>query len=298
MSDIAPPFGRLLTAMVTPFKQDGSIDFAGVERLAHHLVDNGHDGIVVNGTTGEAPTTTDEEKDEIIKIVVAAVGDRATIVAGAGNNETAHSIELAKRHAKAGAHALMVVTPYYNRPPQAGVEAHFKAIADATDLNVLMYDIPARTGTPLETETIVRLAEHPRIVALKDAKGDIGATSWVIRRTSLPVYSGDDMNNLPLLSVGAVGFISVCGHVIGKQLKEMIDAWFSGQSERATAIHQSLLPVYTGTFRTQGAILTKASLNLLGLPGGFTRLPLVDATPDQIEILRNDLLAGGVKISK
>jgi 4-hydroxy-tetrahydrodipicolinate synthase len=247
--------------MVTPFKQDGSIDFAGVERLAHHLVDNGHDGIVVNGTTGEAPTTTDEEKDEIIKIVIAAVGDRATIVAGAGNNETAHSVELAKRHAKAGAHALMVVTPYYNRPPQAGVEAHFKAIADATDLNVLMYDIPARTGTPLETETIVRLAEHPRIVALKDAKGDIGATSWVIRRTSLPVYSGDDMNNLPLLSVGAVGFISVCGHVIGKQLKEMIDAWFSGQRERATAIHQSLLPVYTGTFRTQGAILTKASLN-------------------------------------
>jgi len=297
MSDIAPPFGRLLTAMVTPFKQDGSIDFAGVERLAHHLVDNGHDGIVVNGTTGEAPTTTDEEKDEIIKIVIAAVGDRATIVAGAGNNETAHSIELAKRHAKAGAHALMVVTPYYNRPPQAGIEAHFKAIADATDLNVLMYDIPARTGTPLETETIVRLAEHPRIVALKDAKGDIGATSWVIRRTGLPVYSGDDMNNLPLLSVGAVGFISVCGHVIGKQLKEMIDAWFSGQRERATAIHQSLLPVYTGTFRTQGAILTKASLNLLGLPGGFTRLPLVDATPDQIEILRNDLLAGGVKIS-
>ena len=298
MSDIAPPFGRLLTAMVTPFKQDGSIDFAGVERLAHHLVDNGHDGIVVNGTTGEAPTTTDEEKDEIIKIVIAAVGDRATIVAGAGNNETAHSIELAKRHAKAGAHALMVVTPYYNRPPQAGIEAHFKAIADATDLNVLMYDIPARTGTPLETETIVRLAEHPRIVALKDAKGDIGATSWVIRRTGLPVYSGDDMNNLPLLSVGAVGFISVCGHVIGKQLKEMIDAWFSGQREKATAIHQSLLPVYTGTFRTQGAILTKASLNLLGLPGGFTRLPLVDATPDQIEILRNDLLAGGVKISK
>ena len=297
MSDIAPPFGRLLTAMVTPFKQDGSIDFAGVERLAHHLVDNGHDGIVVNGTTGEAPTTTDEEKDEIIKIVIAAVGDRATIVAGAGNNETAHSVELAKRHAKAGAHALMVVTPYYNRPPQAGIEAHFKAIADATDLNVLMYDIPARTGTPLETETIVRLAGHPRIVALKDAKGDIGATSWVIRRTGLPVYSGDDMNNLPLLSVGAVGFISVCGHVIGKQLKEMIDAWFSGQRERATAIHQSLLPVYTGTFRTQGAILTKASLNLLGLPGGFTRLPLVDATPDQIEILRNDLLAGGVKIS-
>ena len=296
MSPIVAPFGRLLTAMVTPFRADTSIDFDGVARLAVHLIDHGHDGIVVNGTTGEAPTTTDDEKDEIIRVVLDAVGNRATIVAGAGNNETAHSVELARRHAKAGAHALMVVTPYYNRPPQAGIEAHFRAVADATDLPVLMYDIPARTGSQIETETICRLAEHPRIVALKDAKGDLAATSWVIKRTGLPVYSGDDMNNLPLLSIGAVGFVSVCGHVIGHELKMMLDAWFAGDFERATSIHQQLLPIFTGTFRTQGAILTKASLNLIGLPGGHTRLPLVDATPEQIDQLAADLIAGGIAL--
>lgn len=297
MSPIAAPFGRLLTAMVTPFRADTSIDFDAVARLAVHLIDHGHDGIVVNGTTGEAPTTTDDEKDEIIRVVLGAVGNRATIVAGAGNNETAHSVELARRHAKAGAHALMVVTPYYNRPPQAGIEAHFRAVADATDLPVLMYDIPARTGSQIETETICRLAEHPRIVALKDAKGDIAATSWVIKRTGLPVYSGDDMNNLPLLSIGAVGFVSVCGHVIGNELKMMLNAWFAGDFERATSIHQQLLPVFTGTFRTQGAILTKASLNLMGLPGGHTRLPLVDATSEQIDQLAADLIAGGIALN-
>jgi 4-hydroxy-tetrahydrodipicolinate synthase len=296
MSPIAAPFGRLLTAMVTPFRADTSIDFDAVARLAVHLVDHGHDGIVVNGTTGEAPTTTDDEKDEIIRVVLGAVGNRATIVAGAGNNETAHSVELARRHAKAGAHALMVVTPYYNRPPQAGIEAHFRAVADATDLPVLMYDIPARTGSQIETETICRLAEHPRIVALKDAKGDLAATSWVIKRTGLPVYSGDDMNNLPLLSIGAVGFVSVCGHVIGNELKMMLNAWFAGDFERATSIHQQLLPIFTGMFRTQGAILTKASLNLIGLSGGHTRLPLVDATPEQIDQLAADLIAGGIAL--
>lgn len=296
MSQIAAPFGRLLTAMVTPFKADTSVDYDGVAKIASHLVEHGHDGIVVNGTTGEAPTTTDDEKDEIIRVVLSAVGDRAVVVAGAGNNETAHSVELAKRHAKAGAHALMVVTPYYNRPPQSGIEAHFKAMADATDLPVLMYDIPARTGAQIETDTICRLAEHPRIVALKDAKGDFGGTSWVIKRTGLPVYSGDDMNNLPLLSIGAVGFVSVCGHVIGNELRAMLDAWFAGDHQRATSIHQQLLPAYTGTFRTQGAILTKAALNLMGLPGGYTRLPLVDATPVQIEQLRTDLLASGVSL--
>jgi 4-hydroxy-tetrahydrodipicolinate synthase len=296
MSQIVAPFGRLLTAMVTPFKADFAVDFDAVAKIAVHLVDHGHDGIVVNGTTGEAPTTTDAEKDEIIKVVLDAVGDRATIVAGAGNNETAHSVELAKRHAKAGAHALMVVTPYYNRPPQAGIEAHFRAVADATDLPIVLYDVPKRTGAQIETETIVRLAEHPRIVALKDAKGDFAATSWVIKRTGIPVYSGDDMNNLPLLSIGAVGFVSVCGHVIGDDLKAMLNAWFAGDFEAATAIHHKVLPIYTGTFRTQGAILTKAALNLMGLPGGHTRLPLVDATSEQIGQLRLDLIAGGIAL--
>jgi 4-hydroxy-tetrahydrodipicolinate synthase len=291
---IAAPFGRLTTAMVTPFKKNLSIDWDGVATLAQHLVSTGHDAIVLNGTTGEAPTTSDDEKDQIIKVVKDATGGKVKIIAGAGNNETSHSVEQARRAAKAGADALLVVTPYYNKPPQAGIAAHFTAMADATDLSVMMYDIPGRTGIAIEPDTIVRLAEHPRIAALKDAKGDPASTSWVIKRSGIPVYSGDDILNLPLLSVGAVGVVSVCGHTIGKKLRELIDAWFAGNSARALEIHQEVLPVYTGTFRTQGAILTKAALNLLGLPGGYTRLPLVDATPDQIEQLRKDLIAGGV----
>lgn len=293
---ILPPFGRLATAMVTPFKKDLTIDWDGVSTLASHLVSTGHDAIVVNGTTGEAPTTSDDEKDKIIKVVLEAVGNKAQVVAGAGNNETSHSVEQALRAQKAGAHGLLVVTPYYNKPPQAGIEAHFRAIADASDLPVMMYDIPGRTGIAIEPDTIVRLAEHPRIAALKDAKGDVASTSWVIKRSGIPVYSGDDILNLPLLSVGAVGFVSVCGHTVGAQLREMLDSWFAGNSSRALEIHQKILPVFTGTFRTQGAILTKAALNLMGLPGGFTRLPLVDATPEQIAQLRQDLIAGGVTL--
>lgn len=294
---IQAPFGRLATAMVTPFKKDLSIDWDGVSTLAKHLVDTGHDAIVVSGTTGEAPTTSDDEKDQIIKVVLEAVGSKAKVIAGAGNNETSHSIEQALRAQKAGAHGLLVVTPYYNKPPQAGIEAHFRAIADASDLPVILYDIPGRTGMQIESDTIVRLAEHPRIVALKDAKGDVAATSWVIKRSGIPVYSGDDILNLPLLSVGAVGFISVCGHTVGRELREMLDAWFAGNAPRALEIHQRILPVFTGTFRTQGAIMTKAALTMMGLPGGYTRLPLVDATPAQIAQLREDLLAGGVKLS-
>jgi len=294
---IATPFGRLATAMVTPFKKDLSIDWAGVEKLAQHLLSTGHDAIIVNGTTGEAPTTSDDEKDEIVRVVKAAVAGKALVVAGAGNNETSHSVEQGLRAQMAGADGLLVVTPYYNKPPQAGIEAHFRAIADASDLPVMMYDIPGRTGMAIESETIIKLFEHPRIVALKDAKGDVAATSWVIKRCGIPVYSGDDILNLPLLSVGAVGVVSVCGHTIGKDLRELLDAWFSGNTARALEIHQKLLPIYTGTFRTQGAILTKAALNLMGLPGGYTRLPLVDATDAQIATLREDLRAAGVVIS-
>ncbi len=294
---ITPPFGRLLTAMVTPFKDDLSIDWAGVEKLASHLVSTGHDGIVVNGTTGEAPTTSDDEKIEIIKVVRSAVSGRAKVIAGAGNNETTHSVEQAEMAAKAGADGLLVVTPYYNKPPQAGIEAHFRAMADATDVPVMLYDIPGRTGAQIESDTIVKLAEHPNIVALKDAKGDVASTSWVIKRCGIPVYSGDDILNLPLLSVGAVGFVSVCGHTVGADLRAMLDAWFAGNNAKALEIHQKLLPVYTGTFRTQGAILTKAALSMMGLPGGKVRLPLVDATPSQVSQLREDLRAGGVNVN-
>jgi len=284
----------MITAMVTPFDKDGAIDWDGVATLANHLADHGHDAIAVNGTTGEAPTTKTSEKLEIIRVVKAAVGDRVKVLTGAGDNETSYTVDQAKRCAEVGADGLLIVTPYYNKPPQAGIEAHFKAVATATDLPIMMYDIPGRTGVEIEQDTICRLAEVKNIVALKDAKGNPASTSWVIARTGLPVYSGDDILNLPLLSVGAVGFVSVCGHTVGNELREMLDAWFAGNAARALEIHQKLLPVFTGTFRTQGAILTKAALTMMGLPGGFTRLPLVDATEAQIAQLRKDLQQGGV----
>lgn len=290
------PFGRLITAMITPFAKDGSIDWDGIATLATHLADHGHDAIAVNGTTGEAPTTKSSEKLEIIKVVKSTVGSRVKVLSGAGDNETSYTVEQAKRSADAGADGLLIVTPYYNKPPQAGIEAHFKAVASATDLPIMMYDIPGRTGVEIESDTIVRLFELPNIVALKDAKGNLAATSDVIARCGIPVYSGDDILNLPFLSIGAVGFVSVCGHTVGSELKEMLDAWFVGDTARALEIHQKLIPVFKGTFKTQGAILTKAAMNLMGLPGGTTRLPLVDATPAQIATLREDLIAGGVQL--
>ena len=290
------PFGRLITAMITPFAKDGSIDWDGVATLATHLADHGHDAIAVNGTTGEAPTTKSSEKLEIIKVVKSTVGSRVKVLSGAGDNETSYTVEQAKRSADAGADGLLIVTPYYNKPPQAGIEAHFKAVASATDLPIMMYDIPGRTGVEIESDTIVRLFDLPNVVALKDAKGNLAATSDVIARCGIPVYSGDDILNLPFLSIGAVGFVSVCGHTVGTELKAMLDAWFAGDTARALEIHQKLIPVFKGTFKTQGAILTKAAMNLMGLPGGTTRLPLVDATPAQIATLREDLIAGGVKL--
>jgi 4-hydroxy-tetrahydrodipicolinate synthase len=290
------PFGRLITAMITPFAKDGSIDWNGVATLATHLADHGHDAIAVNGTTGEAPTTKSSEKLEIIKVVKSTVGSRVKVLSGAGDNETSYTVEQAKRSADAGADGLLIVTPYYNKPPQAGIEAHFKAVASSTDLPIMMYDIPGRTGVEIESDTIVRLFELPNIVALKDAKGNLAATSDVIARCGIPVYSGDDILNLPFLSIGAVGFVSVCGHTVGSELKEMLDVWFAGDTARALEIHQKLIPVFKGTFKTQGAILTKAAMNLMGLPGGTTRLPLVDATPAQIATLREDLIAGGVQL--
>lgn len=285
----------MLTAMVSPFHADGSIDLDGAQRLAAHLVDDlKHDGLVINGTTGESATKTDEEDLAVLRAVLDAVGDRATIIAGVGTNDTAHSVEAAKAAAEAGAHAVMAVTPYYNRPPQEGLVRHFTAIADATDLPMITYDIPKRTGTAIELDTLKRLAEHPRIVANKDAKGDLDFAQWAIRETGLAWYSGDDILNLPLLSIGAAGMISVVGHLVGDRLKDMAEALWAGRPAEAAAINAALLPVYTGCFRTQGVILTKAALEMQGWPAGPVRLPLVDATQAQREQLRIDLAAGGV----
>ncbi len=292
------PFGRMLTAMITPFTADGALDTDGAARLATYLVDDmRNDGLIISGTTGESPTTTDQEMDRLLRAVIGAVGDRATIVAGAGTNDTAHSIELARQAERAGADGLLIVTPYYNKPPQEGLIAHFTAVADATGLPCMLYDIPGRTGTAINPGTLMRLAQHPRIIAVKDAKGDFRATSEVMLATDLVFYSGDDIINLPWLSVGAAGFVSVVGHVVGDRLHDMIDAYLAGRVAEARAIHLEVLPVIIGIMtRTQGAIMAKAALRLLGLPGGGNRPPLVDATPEQIELLRTDLVAGGVKL--
>jgi 4-hydroxy-tetrahydrodipicolinate synthase len=297
ISDPARPFGRVLSAMVTPLAEDGSIDLSGAQELASHLVDRqAHDGLVVFGTTGESPTISDGEQHAVLEAVMDAVGDRATVIAGVGTNDTAHSIEKAQAAERLGVHGLLAVTPYYNKPPQEGLFRHFSAIADATDLPVMLYDIPPRSVVPIEVETLVRLAEHPRIVAVKDAKGDLGAVAWTRARTDLAYYSGEDMLNLPLLALGAVGVVSVVGHLVGPRLAELIAAVESGDLVKARAVNESLLPIYTGIFRTQGVIMVKAALRELGLPAGPVRPPLVDATPEQVAQLRRDLVAGGITL--
>jgi 4-hydroxy-tetrahydrodipicolinate synthase len=297
MTTTTAPFGRMLTAMITPMAADGAVDYDGAARLATYLVDDmRNEGLVVNGTTGEAPTTTDAEKERLIRVVLEAVGDRATVVAGVGTNITAHTQELARQAERAGAHGLLVVTPYYNKPAQDALVAHFTAVADSTDLSLLIYDIPGRTATAVTTGTLIKLAAHPRIVGVKDAKGDPAGTSTVLAQTDLVYYSGDDMVNLPLLALGAVGFVSVTGHVVGDRLLEMIEAFTAGRNADARKIHTEALPVNVGLFRNQAAVLTKAAMDMLGLPGGGVRGPLLPANDTERRQLREDLTAGGVKL--
>lgn len=288
----------MLTAMVTPFTANLEVDYAAVQQLAVDLVDLGNDGLVVNGTTGEAPTTWPEEKAKLVRAVVEAVGDRAFVVAGVGNNDTADTVEHAKEAEKQGAHGLLVVCPYYNKPPQEGVIAHFRAVADATGLGVITYDIPGRAGIQITHESFLALAEHPRIVANKDAKGDPWAAQRVMEATGLPFYSGDDGLNLPLLSVGAAGFISVTGHLVADRFVAMAEAYRAGRVDEAAAINRSMVPVTHGVMgRVGGAIMTKAALDLLGRAGGGPmRLPLVPASDAQRAQLKADLIAGGFSL--
>ncbi|MEH3143668.1 MAG: 4-hydroxy-tetrahydrodipicolinate synthase [Mycobacterium kyogaense] len=292
--DVTARLGTLLTAMVTPFKPDGSLDIETAKRLATHLVDAGCDGLVVSGTTGESPTTTDAEKIALLGAVLEAVGDRAHIVAGAGTYDTAHSVGLAKASAAEGAHGLLVVTPYYSRPPQEGLLAHFRTVADATDLPVILYDIPPRSVVPIEWDTIRALAEHPNIVAIKDAKGDLHGGGQIIAETGLAYYSGDDALNLPWLAMGAVGFISVWGHVAAGQLRDMLSAFASGDVATARKINVSLAPLSAAQARLGGVTLSKAALHLQGFDVGDPRLPQVPATDDQLEALAADLRAAAV----
>ncbi len=275
--------GSVITAMVTPFTDDGGLDAGGLATLASHLVDIGNDGLVVNGTTGEAPTTTDAEKARAVRIVSDAVGDRARVIAGVGTNDTAHSVELAKQAAAAGAHGLLAVTPYYNKPPQEGILHHFRTVADATDLPVMLYDIPGRSAAEIATATLIQLAQHPRIVAVKDAKGDLAASARVLAATQLHWYSGDDVLNLPLLALGATGFVSVSGHFLAPALQAMRDAFLNGDITKARDIHFSTLPITDAIFVTQAAMTVKGVLNRQGLPGGPVRGPLIAATDAQVD---------------
>jgi 4-hydroxy-tetrahydrodipicolinate synthase len=291
------PFGRVLVAMVSPFRGDGPLDLDAAQRLASRLVDGGCDGLVVNGTTGESPTTTDAEKAELVRAVVDAVGDRATVVAGAGTYDTAHSTQLARAAEKAGAHGLLLVTPYYSRPSQAGLLAHFTAVADAVDLPVMLYDIPPRSVVPIEVDTLHRLAEHPRILAVKDAKGDLLAGSQVLAGTDLAYYCGDDALNLPWLSVGAVGFVSVIGHVVPDRLRRMVDAFEAGDVAGARTVHHGLLPVLRAFGRVGGVSFGKAALRLTGFDAGTPRLPMVAPDEHQWSAIAADLIEAGLEVN-
>lgn len=296
MASSDTPYGRVVTAMITPMTADGSVDYDGASRLATHLVEHGSHALVINGTTGETGTTTDDEKSELLRTVVDAVGDRVAVLAGVGTNNTAHSVELAHQAVKAGAQGLLVVTPYYSKPSQAGLKAHFETIADSTDLPVMVYDIPARSGVPIETQTLVELAAHPRIVAVKDAKNDVVGTSWVQARCDLINYCGSDEFTLPMLSIGAVGVVSVASHVAGIELGQLVSSFYAGDVAAARSMHLRLMPLFIGLFKTSNPTLPKAALTLLGLPAGPVRLPLVDATPKQIDVLRQDLQDAGISL--
>jgi len=294
LASSAAPFGRVLTAMVTPFGQDGSLDLDAAQKLASHLVDSGNDGLVLSGTTGESSTTTAEEDGRLLAAVLEAVGERATVVAGVGNNDTRKSVELARQAVTVGAHGLLIVSPYYSKPPQSGLVRHFTDVASAGNgLPVMLYDIPGRTGVQIARETYDVLARNEHIVAVKDAVGDFYAGAWLMRETSLALYSGDDAVNLAWLAYGAAGVVSVVGHVAAREYAAMVGAVDDGDLVTARRINDQLLPAVRGLMtHTQGAITAKASLQLLGqLENRTVRPPLVDATDDEITMLRDELRA-------
>lgn len=284
------PFGEVLTAMITPFTDDGAVDHERAARLARFLVDRGSDGLVVTGTTGEAPTLSEDEKVALYATVVEAVGERATVVAGTGTYDTAHSVHLSRRAADVGVDGILAVTPYYNKPGQEGLYAHFVTIADATDLPVLLYNIPGRTGRRIEVETLAKLAEHPRIVAVKDAVMDMDFTSETVRRVpGLAVYSGQDSYTWPMLAVGAVGVVSVISHLAGPQVKAMVRAAATGDMAEARRLHHLLLPLCWACFLETNPGPVKAAMSALWEPVGEPRLPLTAARAETLQAIKDAL---------
>ena len=293
----AAPFGRVLTAMVTPFTPDGELDLDAAQRVASYLVDQGNDGLAVSGTTGESPTTTVEEDGKLLTAVLEAVGDRATILAGVGTNDTRHSVELAQQARKAGAHGLLLVTPYYSKPPQSGIIAHVTEVARAgEDTPVMLYDIPGRTGVQIAEATYAELTANLLIVAMKDAVGDLERGAWLMRETGIKIYSGDDPMNLGWLAVGASGIVSVVAHAAARSYADMVAAVDAGNLPEARSINDRLLPAVRAMMtHTQGAITAKVALQLLGVLEHRTmRAPLPEATDEEVAIVRAGLVASGL----
>jgi 4-hydroxy-tetrahydrodipicolinate synthase len=286
-----PPFGRVITAMVTPFTPEGQVDYEMAARLAQHLVENGSEGLAICGTTGESPTLTWDEEYQLFQVVLERVGDRASVLAGTGSNSTREAISATTKAAKLGVHGSLQVCPYYNKPPQEGLYQHFKAIAESTDIPLILYNIPARTGVSLLPETVARLAEIPSIIGIKEATGSLEQAS-AIRELASPdflIYAGDDALTLPLLSVGAHGIISVASHLVGPQMQQMVKAFITGDVHQARTIHQKLLPLFRALFLTTNPIPVKCALELIGWPVGKPRLPLVSA-PSTVREQLNDVL--------
>lgn len=279
--------GRILTAMVTPMNESLEVDYQEAQRVAQYLIAHGSDGVVVCGTTGESPTVTDEEKIELFKAVKEALGSSATVIAGIGSNSTMSSIALARKAATTGVDGIMAVVPYYNKPSQEGMYQHFKAIAEATSLPLMLYNVPGRTSANLLPETVQRLSEIPNITSLKEATGSIDQVSVLKRMlpSDFAIYSGDDFMTLPLLALGCSGIISVAAHIVGDEMKEMVDAWFAGDIAQATKCHLELYPVFKGIFVTANPVPVKAIMNMMGLKVGRVRLPLVNATNEEIKFL-------------
>jgi 4-hydroxy-tetrahydrodipicolinate synthase len=293
----AAPFGRMLTAMATPFTPDGELDLAAAQKVASYLIDQGNDGLVISGTTGESPTTTVEEDGQLLNAVMEAVGDRASVVAGVGTNNTRHSIELAQQARKAGAHGLLIVTPYYSKPPQSGIIAHVNEVARAgEDTPVMLYDIPSRTAVKIADATYAELTKNPLVVAVKDAVGDFDRGAWLMRETGIKFYSGDDAVNLGWLAYGASGVVSVVSHAASRAYADMIAAVDAGDLPEARAINTRLLPAVQAMMtHTQGAITAKVALQLLGVLEHRTmRAPLPDATDEEVAIVRAGLVASGL----
>jgi len=284
-------FGQVLTAMVTPFNQDGEIDFDATRTLVNYLIENGTDGLVVTGTTGESPTLTTEEKVELFKFVVKTAAGRVPVIAGTGSNNTRASIQLTRLAEEAGADGVLLVVPYYNKPSQEGLFQHFKAIAESTSLPVILYNIPGRSGINMSVDTVVRLAQIRNIAAIKDASGQLDAMAEIISRTPVDfsLYSGDDSLTIPVLAIGGTGVVSVASHIIGNEMQEMINHFKQGHVKEAAKLHRQLLPLMKALFAAPSPAPVKAALNLTGIQVGGVRLPLVSLNDEELDALQKVL---------